>query len=92
MIMEFSLNANKIAEIGEELSDRLHECGIDSGTTLMLRVSRGNMLKVDEDLFYRKWNNGENMFDGGASGFTPSETEITVNVGRVNIVIMPDDT
>ena len=50
------------------------------------------MLKVDEDLFYRKWNNGENMFDGGVSGFTPSETEITVNVGRVNIVIMPDDT
>lgn len=76
---EFKLGTVNIFEIGDFLSKKLVECGVEGTSVLTIPVSSDEFKKVDEDLFYRMNEKG--------TPFIPSEEEIIVNLKGLEIIL-----
>ena len=77
--MELTLNSYKIFEIGEDISKRLHECGITKKSKLAINVTNDELRKIDEDLYYRNNPNG--------TDYVPSDGELLVTFDNLIIEI-----
>lgn len=69
---ELKLNTNKIFELADYISRFLHENGINGEKELKVYVSKDELRKIDEDLFYRNKSSEEEHFE-------PSSNEVVVN-------------
>ena len=69
---ELKLNANKIFELAEYISKFLHDNGIDGNKELKIEVTKDELRKIDEDLYYRNRPDDK-------EGFEPSDKEVVVN-------------
>jgi hypothetical protein len=72
------LNSGKIFELGEYVSNFLHENGVTLESDLLVRLTKDDLKKVDEDLYYRNKPEGEE--------FTPSDENVIVNFDGFNII------
>lgn len=77
---ELKLNSFEIFSIGEKLDDKLHDDGVKEKSVLTISVSKDELRKIDEDLYYR---NNENNKDE----YKPTEGEILVNFKNLLIII-----
>lgn len=80
MNTEFKLGTVSIMEIGEFLSKKLVQDGVDNNAELKIYLNEDEFKRVDEDLFYRMRENEEKEFE-------PSENEIMVNFDKVKVEI-----
>lgn len=69
---ELKLNANKIFELAEYVSKFLHDNGIDGNKELKIEVTKDELTKIDEDLYYRNKPDDKDEFE-------PSDKEVVVN-------------
>jgi len=80
MNTEFKFGAISISELGNLLSDKLNENGIEEIAELNIYLNKDEFKRVDEDLFYR-------MREDDKQEFIPSEGEIMVNFDKVKIFL-----
>jgi len=78
--MAFKFGAVNIVELGNLLSEKLEEFGINNKAELYVHIDNDDFKKVDEDLFYR------NKTDESQE-FIPSDGEIDINFDRVKIIV-----
>jgi hypothetical protein len=78
--MEFKLGTFNLFEIGEWLSNKLHECNFNENTELVFHLKEEEFKLLDEDLFYRMRQNEEQEF-------IPSENEIILKFNELKIII-----
>lgn len=81
--MEFKLGTANIMELGNLISDKLHEYGVIGETynpILSLILDKDKFSKVDEDLYYR-------MHSEDDKEFIPSENEIIIDFENVKMII-----
>jgi hypothetical protein len=64
------LGCHEIAELGNMISDHLTKCGVTNTSSLVIKVDKSSLTKIDEDLYYRQFPDGED--------FIPSESEINI--------------
>lgn len=77
--MELKLNSYNIFELGEEISQKLHENGVTKMSEFIINVNDDELRKIDEDLYYR------NNLDG--NDFKPTEGKILVTFDNLIIKI-----
>jgi hypothetical protein len=82
--MELTLNSIKIYELGEYVTKFLHDNGLTIENDLVIRVSKENLKKIDEDLYYR------NKPDGNE--FIPSDSDVVVKFENLNIIFTTEET
>ena len=82
--MELTLNSIKIYELGEYITKFLHDNGLTIENDLVIRVSKENLKKIDEDLYYR------NKPDGNE--FIPSDSDVVVKFENLNIIFTTEET
>lgn len=75
--MDLSLNSYKIFEFGSYINNFLHDNGITQHSELLIKVTKEELSKIDEDLFYR-----QNQDEGE---FVPSNNEVKVTFKNVTI-------
>ena len=73
-----TLNTHKIGEIGNYLSEQLHNCGINK-SDIIVYVNKYDLIKIDEDLYYRLNDKTDN--------FIPSNDEIKISFHNLNFII-----
>jgi len=78
--MEFKFGTMSISELGQFISDKLHDDGVKERAVLTVYVNTDEFKKVDEDLYYR------NRKDESQE-FIPSEGEIDINFELVKIIV-----
>ena len=78
--MGIKLDSKRIFELGEELSNKLREDGIERFSELIINVSKEELRKIDEDLFYRRERDKNEEF-------IPSDNEININFDKIRIKI-----
>jgi len=81
--MELKLNSNKIFELGEYISNFLSENGLQHENDLVIKVKKGELKKIDEDLYYRNKPKGE--------GFIPSDNDVVVKFENLNIIFTVEE-
>lgn len=72
-----------IATIGLYVSNKLEEKKVTKNNTLVLIISKEELKKLDEDLYYRQNPNG--------TDFVPSEKEISLNFENLKVIIMAEN-
>lgn len=77
--MELKLNSYNIFELGEDISQKLHENGVTKMSEFIINVKEDELRKIDEDLYYR------NNPDG--NDFKPTEGKILVTFDNLIIKI-----
>ena len=82
--MELTLNSIKIYDLGEYVTKFLHDNGLTIENDLVIRVSKENLKKIDEDLYYR------NKPDGNE--FIPSDSDVVVKFENLNIIFTTEET
>lgn len=78
--MNFNFGTSNINELGQALSLKLEEYGIEEQSELTIYLNAEQFKLVDEDLFYRNRKNKEEEF-------IPSEGEIDVNFNNIKMLI-----
>jgi len=78
--MEFKFGTMSIYELGQFISDKLHDDGVNERAVLTVYVNTDEFKKVDEDLYYRNRTDEKQEF-------VPSDGEIIVNFDNVKILI-----
>jgi hypothetical protein len=78
--MEFKFGTMSIYELGQFISDKLHDDGVKEQAVLTVYVNNEEFKKVDEDLYYRTKNDE-------SQEFIPSEGEIDINFELVKILV-----
>jgi hypothetical protein len=78
--MAFNFGTSNINELGQTLSQKLEEYGIEEQNELTIYLNAEQFKLVDEDLFYRNRKNKEEEF-------IPSEGEINVNFNNIKMLI-----
>jgi hypothetical protein len=68
----------KIGEIGNYLSEQLHNCGINK-SDIIVYVNKSDLIKIDEDLYYRLNDKTDN--------FIPSNDEIKISFHNLNFIV-----
>ena len=81
--MELTLNSMKIFELGEYVNKFLHENGIDSESDLVVKVTKDELKKIDEDLYYRNKPEGKE--------FIPSDNDVVVKFENLNIIFTVEE-
>jgi hypothetical protein len=76
--MELKLNSFKIFELGEYIAKFLNDNGITRESDLVIKVSKDELRKIDEDLYYRNKPEGEE--------FIPSDSDVVVKLENLNII------
>ena len=82
--MELTLNSIKIYELGEYITKFLHDNGLTMENDLVIKVTKENLRKIDEDLYYRNKPEGDE--------FTPSDNDVIVKFENLNIIFTTEDT
>lgn len=77
--MELTLNSYKIFELGDMISKKLHENGLEKKSELIINVSPEELRKIDEDLFYRKNDKTEE--------YIPTEGELEITFEKLVIIV-----
>ena len=57
--MELTLNSIKIYELGEYISKYLNDNGLTQENDLVVNVTKEQLRKIDEDLYYRNKPEGQ---------------------------------
>ena len=81
--MELTLNSIKIYELGEYISKFLHDNGLNRENDLVIKVSKEELKKIDEDLYYRNKPEGKE--------FTPSDNDVIVKFENLNIIFTVEE-
>jgi len=76
--MELTLNSIKIYELGEYISKYLNDNGLTQENDLVVNVTKEQLRKIDEDLYYRNKPEGQE--------FTPSDTDVVVKFENLNMI------
>lgn len=76
--MELTLNSIKIYELGEYISKYLNDNGLNQENDLVVNVTKEQLRKIDEDLYYRNKPEGQE--------FTPSDTDVVVKFENLNMI------
>ena len=76
--MELTLNSIKIYELGEYISKYLNDNGLAQENDLVVNVTKEQLRKIDEDLYYRNKPEGQE--------FTPSDTDVVVKFENLNMI------
>ena len=76
--MELTLNSIKIYELGEYVSKYLNDNGLNQENDLVVNVTKEQLRKIDEDLYYRNKPEGQE--------FTPSDTDVVVKFENLNMI------
>ena len=76
--MELTLNSIKIYELGEYISKYLNDNGLTQENDLVINVTKEQLRKIDEDLYYRNKPEGQE--------FTPSDTDVVVKFENLNMI------
>lgn len=82
--MQISLNSNKIFELGEYIAKFLNENGLSKENDLVIKVTKEELKKIDEDLYYRNKPKGEE--------FIPSDNDVVVKFENLNIIFTVEET
>lgn len=77
------INSFDIATIGLYVSKKLEEKKVTKNNTLVLTISKEELKKLDEDLYYRQNPNG--------TDFVPSEKEISLNFENLKVIIRAEN-
>ena len=78
--MAFKLGTLSIFELGQFISEKLRDDGVEEQAILSIYVNEDEFKKVDEDLYYRNRTDEKQEF-------VPSDGEIIVNFDNVKILI-----
>lgn len=78
--MTFNFGTSNIYELGQIVSSKLEEYGIEEQGELTIYLDDDKFKLVDEDLFYRNRKNKDEEF-------IPSEGEINVNFNKIKMII-----
>ena len=82
--MQISLNSNKIFELGEYIAKFLNENGLSKENDLVIKVTKEELKRIDEDLYYRNKPKGEE--------FIPSDNDVVVKFENLNIIFTVEET
>jgi len=82
-IMELSLSSNKIFELGDYISKFLLDNGLSNENDLVVKVTKEQLKKIDEDLYYRNKPEGKE--------FTPSDNDVIVKFENLNIIFTVEE-
>lgn len=74
------ITSEKLFKLGYEISDILIDNKISQSNQLSLTVDENTFKKIDEDLYYRNANDGEDKF-------IPSFSEIDIKFPNLTIII-----
>ena len=81
--MELTLNSMKIFELGEYIAKFLTENGLVKENDLVIKVTKEELKKIDEDLYYRNKPEGKE--------FTPSDNDVVVKFENLNIIFTVEE-
>ena len=81
--MELTLNSIKIYELGEYITKFLGENGLIKENDLVIKVTKEELKKIDEDLYYRNKPEGKE--------FTPSDNDVVVKFENLNIIFTVEE-
>jgi hypothetical protein len=81
--MELKLNSMKIFELGEYITKFLAENGLTKENDLVIKVTKDELKKIDEDLYYRNKPKGED--------FIPSDNDVIVKFENLNIIFTVEE-
>jgi hypothetical protein len=74
----------KIFELGEYIAKFLNENGLRKENDLVIKVTKEELNKIDEDLYYRNKPEGKE--------FTPSDNDVIVKFENLNIIFTVEET
>ena len=78
-----TLDSNKIFELGDYISNYLKTNGLEHDNKLVIGVTKDELRKIDEDLFYRNKT--------GDSEFIPSDMDVVVTFENVKLIFSIKD-
>lgn len=81
--MELTLNSMKIFELGEYVAKFLTDNGLVKENDLVIKVTKEELKKIDEDLYYRNKPEGKE--------FTPSDNDVVVKFENLNIIFTVEE-
>ena len=81
--MGLTLNSMKIYELGEYITKFLGENGLTKENDLVIKVTKDELKKIDEDLYYRNKPKGED--------FIPSDNDVIVKFENLNIIFTVEE-
>ena len=73
----------KIFELGEYIAKFLTENGLVKENDLVIKVTKEELKKIDEDLYYRNKPEGKE--------FTPSDNDMVVKFEHLNIIFTVEE-
>ena len=73
----------KIFELGEYIAKFLTENGLVKENDLVIKVTKEELKKIDEDLYYRNKPEGKE--------FTPSDNDVIVKFENLNIIFTVEE-
>lgn len=80
---QLTLNSGKIFELGEYISKFLHNNNLNKENDLVIKVTKEDLKKIDEDLYYRNKPEGEE--------FIPSDNDLIVKFENLNIIFTVEE-
>ena len=81
--MELSLSSIKIYELGEYITKFLSDNGLTREKDLVINVTKEELKKIDEDLYYRNKPEGKE--------FVPSDNDVIVKFENLNIIFTVEE-
>jgi len=78
-----TLNSNKIFELGAYIAKFLSENGLNKENDLVIKVTKEELKKIDEDLYYRNKPSGEE--------FVPSDNDVVVKFENLTIIFAVEE-
>lgn len=81
--MELSLSSIKIYELGEYITKFLADNGLTRENDLVIKVTKEELKKIDEDLYYRNKPEGKE--------FVPSDNDVIVKFENLNIIFTVEE-
>jgi hypothetical protein len=73
----------KIFELGEYIAKFLTDNGLVKENDLVIKVTKEELKKIDEDLYYRNKPEGKE--------FTPSDNDVVVKFENLNIIFTVEE-
>lgn len=81
--MAVTLSSSKIYELGEYIAKFLNDNGLRLENDLVVKVTKEELKKIDEDLYYRNKPEGQE--------FTPSDNDVIVKFDNLNIIFTVEE-
>lgn len=78
-----TLSSNKIFELGAYIAKFLSENGLNKENDLVIKVTKEELKKIDEDLYYRNKPEGKE--------FVPSDNDVVVKFENLTIIFAVEE-